>query len=194
MVVAYGRNVGNHCKNQTKLKDAQGRLRGRVGMRSRLIKKPYKTNGKQHFQLCCKSKPLWAGAGVPDPGREIHDDHLKNLGKTMIFLSCRGNIRGAATRPLLTPGSRTRFTKKPYKTNGKTAFPAMLQKLSGKAPSKRIILNSELICIRDVIPLDAMWPAAATPPRTFAFACGILADQTENATYLKANYSARRLK
>ena len=149
--------------------------------------------GKQHFQLCCKSKPLWAGAGVPDPGREIHDDHLKNLGKTMIFLSCRGNIRGAATRSLLTPGSRSRLIKKPYKTNGKTAFPAMLQKLSGKAPSKRIILNSELICIRDVIPLDAMWPAAATPPRTFAFACGILADQTENATYLKANYSARRL-
>ena len=41
--------------------------------------------GKQHFQLCCKSKPLWAGAGVPDPGREIHDDHLKNLGKHNYF-------------------------------------------------------------------------------------------------------------
>ena len=73
---------------------------------------------KQHFQLCCKSKPLWAGAGVPDPGREIHDDHLKNLGKTMVFLSCRGNIRGAATRSLLTPGSRSRLRKDLIKPMG----------------------------------------------------------------------------
>ena len=49
------------------------------------IKIPYRTLVKKHFQLCCKSKPLCAGAGVPDPGREIHDDHLENLGKENYF-------------------------------------------------------------------------------------------------------------
>jgi len=96
---------------------------------------------KQHFQLCCKSKPLWAGAGVPDPGREIHGDHLKSLGKTMVFLSCRGNIRGAATRPLLTPGSRSPFIKKPYKTNGKQHFQLCCKRMEKEM---KIIVNSNI--------------------------------------------------
>ena len=72
--------------------------------------------------------PMRAGPGVPPPCREIHDEPLENLGKTMVSVGCGGIIRGAATSPLAAPRSRSRFTEKPYKTNGKTAFPARLQK------------------------------------------------------------------
>ena len=81
--------------------------------------------------------PLRAGPGVPGPRTETHDEPLENLGKTMVSLGCSGNIWGAATSPLVAPGSRARFTGKPYKTNGKTAFPAQLHMQSGKAQSLR---------------------------------------------------------
>ena len=65
LVVAYDRNIGTHCKNQSKLKVAQGRLRGRVGMMSRSTEKPYKPNGKTAFPALLQIQAPVGGCRCP---------------------------------------------------------------------------------------------------------------------------------
>ena len=120
LVVAYGRNVGNHCKNQLKLKVAQGRLRGRVGIRSPFIKKPYKTNGKTAFPAMlqiqapvggCRRPRSWTG----NPRRPLEKPWL-NSGFPQLPREHSG--RGDET-PLDSWIRVTVYQKETYKTNGK---------------------------------------------------------------------------
>ena len=86
------------------------------------LKTLIKPLGKQHFELHCKPTPPRADPGVLDSRRQIHDEPLENLGKTMASLGCRGKIGDAAMIPLSAPGNRTRLPPKPCKTIGETAL------------------------------------------------------------------------
>ena len=60
------------------MKVAQGRPRGRVGMRSRFTKKPYKTNGKTAFPAILQTRAPW---GRVQASRIHEEESMKTIGK-----------------------------------------------------------------------------------------------------------------
>ena len=63
------------------MKVAQGRPRGRVGMRARLTQKPYKTNGKTAFPARLQTRVPW---GRVQASRIHAGESMENHCKTLV--------------------------------------------------------------------------------------------------------------